>query len=322
MPSKSMKITLPHPWQCCSNSFFASLLLGGSLLCLHAATLAAQVVAPPTNRELSSPEIERRVNELLGQMTLEEKLGQLVLYNSDGYAAHALPAEDAAIAANPQANFRLNSMERVEVDMMSHFYDTELPGLVNSGRVSINVIDEAVRRVLRVKFALGLFEHPFPSTPEVTAAVPEHRPLVRQAAEESFVLLQDNPIAGTPLLPLKPGVKLALIGPLADDGNEMQGAWGGAHRAADVITLKSALDEFTKTNDGSVVTVKGTEISGNSDADFSVAEAAAQSADVVVMALGESSAMSGEAGSRTCAHEGALRPIVSKRKTPHEFSCY
>ena len=185
-----------------------------------------------------------------------------------------------------------------DVDMMSHFYDAELPGLVRSGKVHIGVVDEAVRRVLRVKFALGLFEHPFPLAPEVTAAVPEHRPLVRQAAEESLVLLQNNTIAGTPVLPLKPGVKLALIGPLADDSAEMQGAWGGAHRVADVITLKSALEEFTKASGGSVVTATGTEISGNSDEGFANAEAAARSADVVLMALGESSAMSGEGGSR------------------------
>src|ERR1700722_7516939 len=82
----------------------------------------------------------------------------------------------------------------VDVDMMSHFYDAELPGLIKSGRVSMATVDESVRRVLRVKFALGLFDHPYPEQPEVTAAVPEHRPLVRQAAEESFVLLQNKAV--------------------------------------------------------------------------------------------------------------------------------
>ncbi|WP_263367832.1 glycoside hydrolase family 3 N-terminal domain-containing protein [Edaphobacter bradus] len=187
----------------------------------------------------------------------------------------------------------------VEVDMMSHFYDAELPGLLRSGRVPQSVIDEAVRRVLRVKFALGLFENPYPSAPEVTAAVPEHRPLVREAAEESLVLLKNEGLGGDPALPLKPGVKLALIGPLADNANEMQGAWGGAHRSADVVTLRSALEEFAKAKGGSVVAVRGAEISGTSDAGFAEAEAAARAANVVVMALGESSAMSGEAGSRT-----------------------
>ena len=90
----------------------------------------------------------------------------------------------------------------VDVDMMSHFYDAELPGLIKSGRVSMAAVDESVRRVLRVKFALGLFDHPYPDRPEVTAAVPEHRPLVRQAAEESFVLLQNKAGAQGPILPL------------------------------------------------------------------------------------------------------------------------
>ncbi len=60
----------------------------------------------------------------------------------------------------------------VDVDMMSHFYDAELPALIKSGRVSMATVDESVRRVLRVKFALGLFDNPYPEQPEVTAAVP------------------------------------------------------------------------------------------------------------------------------------------------------
>ena len=65
--------------------------------------------------------------------------------------------------------------------MRSHVYDAELPALIRSGRVSMATVDEAVRRVLRVKFALGLFEHPYPTGAEVTAAVPEHRELVSQS---------------------------------------------------------------------------------------------------------------------------------------------
>jgi beta-glucosidase len=190
----------------------------------------------------------------------------------------------------------------VDVDMMSHLYDAELPGLVKSGRVSMAEIDESVRRVLRVKFALGLFDNPYPTQPEVISAVPEHRPLVRQAAEESFVLLQNKVVIERPVLPLAPSVKLALIGPLADNPYEMQGSWGGAHRASDVVTLKAALEARAATAGGAVVYAKGTEILSNSDAGFAAAEEAGRQADVVLMALGESSSMSGEAGSR--AHLG------------------
>jgi beta-glucosidase len=186
----------------------------------------------------------------------------------------------------------------VDVDMMSHLYDAELPALIKSGRVSMATVDESVRRVLRVKFALGLFDNPYPMQPEVTSAVAEHRPLVRQAAEESFVLLQNKSGEHGPLLPLAAGLKVALIGPLADNANEMQGAWGGAHKATDVITLKAALEERAAATGGAVMYARGTEILSDSDAGFPAAEAAAQGADVVVMALGESSSMSGEAGAR------------------------
>jgi beta-glucosidase len=182
----------------------------------------------------------------------------------------------------------------VDVDMMSHLYDAELPGLIKSGRVPMSVVDEAVRRVLRVKFALGLFEHPYAVKPEVTAAVPEHRPLALRAAEESLVLLVNRQNT----LPLKKDARVALIGPLADASNEMQGAWGGAHRATDVVTLKKALEERAANGGGSFVYAKGTEISGTTDGGFAEAVAAAKDADVVIAAMGESSAMSGEAGAR------------------------
>jgi beta-glucosidase len=186
----------------------------------------------------------------------------------------------------------------VDVDMMSHLYDAELPGLIKSRRVSIAAVDEAVRRVLRVKFALGLFDNPYPERPEVIAAVPEHRPLVRQAAEESFVLLQNKPVAGAPVLPLSSRTKIALIGPLADNPNEMQGAWGGARRTSDVITLKMALEERAAAAGGAFYYAQGTDILTDSTAGFAAAEDAARKADVVLIALGESSSMSGEAGSR------------------------
>ncbi|HUB52617.1 MAG TPA: beta-glucosidase BglX [Terracidiphilus sp.] len=188
----------------------------------------------------------------------------------------------------------------VDVDMMSHLYDSELPALVKSGEIPMADIDEAVRRVLRVKIALGLFEHPYAQGTEVTRAVPEHRLLVRQAAEESLVLLENKPIGGaSSILPLPNGPeKIALIGPLADNADEMINQWGDGPRNPDVITLKDALEDRAKRTGGSVTYAPGTEISGTSEDGFSEALNAARQADVVVMALGESSDMSGEAGSR------------------------
>jgi len=188
----------------------------------------------------------------------------------------------------------------VDVDMMSHFYDTQLPELIRSGAVPMEVVDEAVRRVLRVKFATGLFERPYTEGVEVTAAVAEHRTLVRKAAEESFVLLQNDKLAGgAPLLPLSPERKrIALIGPLADDSGEMVGAWSGGGKGSDVVTLRQALEERAQQVGGALLYAKGTAIDDHSQAGFPEAVEAAKDADVVILALGESNAMSGEGGSR------------------------
>jgi beta-glucosidase len=187
----------------------------------------------------------------------------------------------------------------VEVDMMSHFYDTQIPKLLKEGKLSMATVDEAVRRVLRVKFALGLFEHPYARGTEVTRAVDAHRPLARRAAEESFVLLKNGGAGQSPVLPLSSGVrKLALIGPLADDASEMQGAWGGAQHLPDVVTLRGGLAARMKKLGGELLYAKGTDVLTDSQDGFAAARQAAAQADVVVMALGESSSMSGEAGSR------------------------
>ena len=202
-------------------------------------------------------------------------------------------ALDAAIASEKAL------IAGVDIDMMSHYYDAELPALIKSGRVPMPVVDEAVRRVLRVKFALGLFDHPFTEGPEVTGAVPEHRPLVRRAAEESFVLLENNPAPQDPLLPLANTTKrIALIGPLADDANDMVGAWSGANNFGDVRTLRATMVERAQQSGAVLSYEKGTEVSGTSDSGFSAAIAAAQNSDVAILALGESSDMSGEAASR------------------------
>ena len=187
----------------------------------------------------------------------------------------------------------------VEVDMMSHFYDTQIPKLLKEGKLSMATVDEAVRRVLRVKFALGLFEHPYARGTEVTQAVDAHRPLARRAAEESFVLLKNGGAGQAPVLPLSADVKkLALIGPLADDASEMQGAWGGAQHLPDVVTLRGGLAARMKKVGGELLYAKGTDVLTDSQDGFAAAKQAAAQADVVVMALGESSSMSGEAGSR------------------------
>lgn len=186
----------------------------------------------------------------------------------------------------------------VDVDMMSHLYDSELPGLIRSNRVSIAQVDESVRRVLRVKFALGLFEHPYPSGPEVSSITPAHAELALRAAEESLVLLKNDSNGNGLMLPLAGNTKIALIGPLADNPAEMLGSSSGAHHNSETVTIRAALEQRAANAGGSVDYVQGTGILSDSDAGFADAEQAARSADVVVMALGESGNMSGEAASR------------------------
>jgi len=193
----------------------------------------------------------------------------------------------------------------VDMDMASSLYHENLAQLVRSREVPEAAVDEAVRRVLRVKFGLGLFEHPYADeTREASAMVqPEGLALARSAAERSFVLLKNANFRGeTPVLPLSADAKtIALIGPLADDSRDMLGCWSGQGRPEDVITLRSALTE--KLGAEHVRYTKGTEIVGGSAEQIAEAVKAAEQSDAVILALGESAPeMTGEAASR--AHLG------------------
>ena len=188
----------------------------------------------------------------------------------------------------------------VDMDMESNIYHEHLADLVKSGKVSEALIDESVRRVLRVKFALGLFDRPY-SDEKVANDGPlpkESLDVARVAAERSFVLLKNDVVGSRRVLPLSGDLKTyALIGPLADDAGEMLGAWGGHGQAKDVVTLRGALVD--RLGAGRVRYAKGGEIEKATDAQIAEAVAVAGSADVVILALGENAPeMTGEAASR------------------------
>src|SRR5215813_11372938 len=190
----------------------------------------------------------------------------------------------------------------VDMDMVSSLYHDHLAKLVRSGAISEADLDESVRHVLRVKFALGLFENPYVDEKKESSAMllPEAVALSREVAERSFVLLKNNLAAnGSPLLPLSEDVKsVALIGPLADDANQMLGSWGALGNGRDVTTLRSAL--VKKLGDSRLHFAKGSEISTASDAQIKAAVDAAKNSDVAILALGENGPeMTGEAASRT-----------------------
>jgi beta-glucosidase len=207
-------------------------------------------------------------------------------------------AENGAVAA------RKALTAGVDMDMESDLYRTQLADLVRTGELGEPVIDQAVRRVLRVKYALGLFDHPYadetkpPDTP-----TPEKRQFARQAAEESMVLLKDSIVIpyAKPVLPLDHNTpKIALIGPLADSAADMLGSWPAAGSAGDVITLRAALQSRCQWAKTQLLYAEGTDILTDSDAGFPAAIAVARQADVVVLALGEAAAsMTGESSSLT-----------------------
>jgi beta-glucosidase len=209
------------------------------------------------------------------------------------------------IANDPATAARKAILAGVDMDMASSFYHDTTVNSVRSGQVPVQRIDDAVRRVLRVKFALGLFDHPYVDESKEAGAMlqPESITLARTAAERSIVLLKNSATTGaTPVLPLSSQAKtIALIGPLADDAEDMLGSWGAQGQAKDVVTLRGALTE--KIGADHVLYAKGAEITGGSDQQLQEAVNAAKQSDVAVLALGESGpGMTGEAASR--AHLG------------------
>jgi len=188
----------------------------------------------------------------------------------------------------------------VDMDMESDLYRTRLMALVQRGDLPESVVDEAVRRVLRVKFALGLFDHPYATEGPVYQPTTEKRALARKAAEETFVLLKNDPAPGVGrALPLKPSKTIALIGPFADSKSEMLGSWTANGNPDDVVTLKAALQARLAETNGKLIYAKGTDILTDASSGFEEAVNAAKQADAVVVTLGESGSwMTGEAASR------------------------
>ena len=185
----------------------------------------------------------------------------------------------------------------VDMDMVSRIYVDDLPALVRAGRVPMAVVNEAVRRVLRGKAALGLFDDPYHgATPERERAAllaPEHRQLARRVAEEAIVLLKND----GQRLPLGASVKtIAVIGPLADDKVSALGSWPGRGDPRDAVTPLEGIK--ARAGNVSVVYAKGSGITDTATAGFAEAVAAAKQAEVAVLVLGEAGDMSGEAASR------------------------
>ena len=225
-----------------------------------------------------------------------------------GYAADARDATLKAFTAG------------LDQSMQSGFYADHLPALVADGRVPMAMLDDAVRRVLWTKEAVGLFDDPYrsldPAREADTALDAEHAALARDAARRSIVLLKND----GPLLPLrKHGQKIALIGPFARDTANVEGPWtlfGDPDRRVSLEAgLRAAMGEGAE-----LAVVDGSGFETAIDAGIEAAVAAARAADVVLLAIGEPQRFSGEAQSRVRidvpAAQQALAEAVAATGTP------
>jgi beta-glucosidase len=219
---------------------------------------------------------------------------------NEGECGHGVVADGPSAAA-------LAFNAGVDSEMTSTLMRDHGAQLISQGRVSMSRLNDAVRRILRVKFRAGLFENPYsPFTPEQVEAEmlkPDAIAAARKAAGRSMVLLKND--GG--VLPLDPSKNTAVIGPLARNQHDMLGPWWGRGDDADVVTVLDGIDEQ---NTGTTTYAEGCKLSNlevpawNGDgcgpeADFTEAVNVASAADQVVLALGETREMSGEANARS-----------------------
>jgi beta-glucosidase len=207
-----------------------------------------------------------------------------------GYATDKKDAAQKAIAAGS------------DMDMEGDAYLKNLAQLVTDGKVKVDLVDDAVRRILRKKFELGLFDDAYrfsdAAREKQVLADPQNRAAARQMAQKSLVLLKNE----NATLPLTKSLRrIALIGPIAKAKRDLNGSWTVDTDTTRITTLYDGLRQRAdKTTE--LLYAKGCNVSGDSRAGFDQAVATAKSADVIVLAVGESWDMSGEAKSRTDIH--------------------
>ncbi len=217
---------------------------------------------------------------------------------NDGPCGHGVAADGPGAA-----QVALNA--GTDMEMVSTNYVDFGKQLLAQHRISMPRIDDAVRRILRVKFRAGLFDHPYvdPTKADAAQLLPDAVAAERKAASESMVLLKNDGGA----LPLDPSKSVAVIGPLGDDQHDMLGPWWGQGRDTDAVSLLTGI----KAQDPNTTFVKACDLPNTEPPQYNPADdcpagpgfdqavAAAKSADQIVLALGEPREMSGEAASRS-----------------------
>ena len=201
------------------------------------------------------------------------------------------------VAANEEEAAALALNAGVEMEMVSRSYNAFGPKLLEQKKLSQATIDEAVRRVLRIKFRLGLFDRPYTDEAREPNSLlrPESIRLAREIAGRSMVLLKND----RDTLPLNKNISsIAVIGPLADDRRAPLGWWAGDGKEENTITplegIKAKVSPQTM-----VLYAKGAEVKDDSTAGFQQAVSIARQSDVAVLFVGETADMVGEAASRS-----------------------
>lgn len=186
----------------------------------------------------------------------------------------------------------------IDLDMMSGAYKSYLEELVNEGKIDVDLINDACRRILTVKYKLGLFEDPYRYSDEErenkTIYKPEYLKAARESAAMSSVLLKNDNNA----LPLLKSEIIALIGPLVKDKENIIGNWAAAgDRNGKAISVYQGIKSYL--NGANILYAKGCDVDTNNKSGFKKAISLAKKADKIVLVMGENYHMSGEAASRT-----------------------
>ncbi|MGR6542851.1 beta-glucosidase BglX [Paenibacillus tundrae] len=233
-------------------------------------------------------------NEKLMRDILREEWGFEGVLISDWASIREMIAHGAAEDDREAAYRAIRA--GVDIEMMTPCYVHHLPALIASGEVSEKLIDEAVLRILQLKEKLGLFDNPFrAANPEREREIvfsKEHRQVSYELATKSAVLLKN----ANDILPLNPQAHIALIGPFAES-EDILGWWSCEGVKADAVKLGTALQERLGTDH--VHLAQGSGVHTITSEQIAEALEVASKADLIVLALGEDSEMSGEGGSRT-----------------------
>ncbi len=244
--------------------------------------------------------VPMHANEWLNNDILRREWGWDGLYVSDYTGVMELIPHGIAADSTHAGILALNA--GVDIDMVSGIYIRRLPAAVRSGRISESLVDQSVKRILRTKYRLGLFENPYRysdvAREKRLTLTSQHISAAREVARKSMVLLKNEPHQGAKLLPLRKDISnLAVIGSLADDRRSALGSWAAAGRVDDVISVLSGIRAAVP---GTKVTyAAGAPVEANDTSGFAEAVRIARAADVVLMVLGEHQDMSAEARNRT-----------------------